>query len=123
VINCSEVTGLNTELDVIEYRDGASVLFSTQKMSGLRKFGDIVIKKGVFDSDQAYWDWYSSVEMNTPLRKTVTIELLDETHSPVMTWALTNAWPKKVENPDFKSDASEVAVETITLVHEGLSLA
>ena len=123
VINCSEVTGLNTELDVIEYRDGASVLFSTQKMSGLRKFGDIVIKKGVFDSDQASWDWYSSVEMNTPLRKTVTIELLDETHSPVMTWALTNAWPKKVENPDFKSDASEVAVETITLVHEGLSLA
>ncbi len=123
VINCSEVTGLNTELDVIEYRDGASVLFSTQKMSGLRKFGDIVIKKGVFDSDQAYWDWYSSVEMNTPVRKTVTIELLDETHSPIMTWALTNAWPKKVENPDLKSDASEVAVESITLVHEGLSLA
>ncbi len=123
VINCSEVTGLNTELDVIEYRDGASVLFSTQKMSGLRKFGDIVIKKGVFDSDQAYWDWYNSVEMNTPLRKTVTIELLDETHSPIMTWALTNAWPKKVENPDLKSDASEVAVESITLVHEGLSLA
>ena len=106
VINCSEVTGLNTELDVIEYRYGASVLFSTQKMSGLRKFGDIVIKKGVIASDQAYWDWYNSVEMNTPLRKTVTIELLDETHSPIMTWALTNAWPKKVENPDLKSDAS-----------------
>ena len=33
------------------------------------------------------------------------------------------AWPKKVENPDLKSDASEVAVETITIVHEGLSLA
>lgn len=123
VINCSEVTGLNTELDVIEYRDGASVLFSTQKMSGLRKFGDIVIKKGVFASDKDYWDWYSSVQMNTPLRKTITIELLDETHAPIMTWALTNAWPKKVENPDLKSDASEVAVESITLVHEGLSLA
>ncbi len=123
VINCSEVTGLNTELDVIEYRDGASVLFSTQKMSGLRKFGDIVIKKGVFASDKDYWVWYNSVQMNTPLRKTITIELLDETHAPIMTWALTNAWPKKVENPDFKSDASEVAVETITLVHEGLSLA
>ena len=64
-----------------------------------------------------------TVEMNTPLRKTVTIELLDETHSPIMTWALTNAWPKKVENHDLKSDASEVAVESITLVHEGLSLA
>jgi phage tail-like protein len=123
VINCSEVTGLNSELDVIDYRDGASVEFSTQKMSGLRKAGDIVIKKGVFQSDQEYWDWYNSVEMNTPMRKTVTIELLDETHSPVMTWALTNAWPKKVENPDLKSDASEVAVETITIVHEGLSLA
>ncbi len=47
VINCNEVTGLNTTLDVIEYRDGASPEYSTQKMSGLRKFGDIVVKKGV----------------------------------------------------------------------------
>ncbi len=47
VINCSEVTGLNTELDVIEYRDGASVEFSTQKMSGLRKYDDVVMKKDV----------------------------------------------------------------------------
>jgi len=85
VINCSEVTGLNTNLNVIEYRDGASVEFSTQKMSGLRKFGDIVIKKGVFQDHQEYWDWYNAVEMNNPVRKTVTIELLDEQHAPVMT--------------------------------------
>ncbi|MEC8693293.1 MAG: phage tail protein, partial [Bacteroidota bacterium] len=65
VINCSEVTGLNSELDVIDYRDGASVEFSTQKMSGLRKAGDIVIKKGVFQSDQEEWDVYNSVERNT----------------------------------------------------------
>jgi len=123
VINCNEVTGLNTTLDVIEYRDGASVEFSTQKMSGLRKFGDIVVKKGVFQDHTEYWDWYNAVQMNDPVRKSITIELLDEQHAAIMTWVLKNAWPSKVENPDLKSDASEVAVETITIVHEGLSLA
>lgn len=122
IINCSEVSGLDIELDVIEYRDGNSQTFSTQKMSGLKKYSDITIKKGVFVDDKQYYEWLNAVQMNTPERKDVTISLLDEEHAPVMTWKLLNAWPKKIASPDMKSDSSEVAIETIEIAHEGLTI-
>ena len=122
IMNCSEVSGLEAELDVIEYRDGNSPTFGTQKMSGLRKGGDVTIKKGVFADDQDYYTWFNAVSMNTPERKDVTISLLDEEHSPVMTWKLIAAWPSKISSPDMKSDSSEVALEEITIVHEGISI-
>lgn len=122
IMNCSEVSGLEAELDVIEYRNGNSPTFSTQKMSGLRKGGDVTIKKGVFADDLDYYTWFNSVSMNTPERKDVTISLLDEEHAPVMTWKLIMAWPSKISSPDMKSDSSEVALEEIVIVHEGVSI-
>lgn len=122
IINCSEVSGLDIELDVIEYRDGNSQTFSTQKMSGLRKSSDVTIKKGIFADDKDYYEWFNAVAMNTPERKDVTISLLDEEHSPVMTWKLINAWPKKIASPDMKSDSSEVAIESIEIAHEGVTI-
>jgi phage tail-like protein len=121
-MNCSEVSGLDMELDVIEYRDGNAQTFSTQKMSGLRKSGDVTIKKGIFADDKDYYTWFNEVAMNTPVRKDVTISLLDEEHAPVMTWKLINAWPKKISSPDMKSDSSEVAIETMEIAHEGVSI-
>jgi phage tail-like protein len=122
IMNCSEVSGLDMETDVIEYRDGNSNIFTTQKMSGLQKFSDITLKKGVFVDDVEFHDWFKLVSMHIPERKDVTISLLDEAAAPVMTWKLINAWPKKVSAPDMKSDASEVAIETIEIVHEGCEL-
>ncbi len=61
--------------------------------------------------------------MNTIKRETVVIKLLDETGAPTMTWTLTNAWPTKITGTDLKSEANEVAVETLELAHEGLTIA
>jgi phage tail-like protein len=47
---------------------------------------------------------------------------MDESHNPVITWALANAWPTKVQSTDLKADANEVAIESIELVHEGLTI-
>ncbi|GAB7215208.1 phage tail protein [Dickeya oryzae] len=60
--------------------------------------------------------------MNTIARTAVTINLLDESGSPAMTWKLKNAWPTKISGTDLKSDGNEVAVETIELAHEGLEV-
>ena len=60
--------------------------------------------------------------MNTPVRKDVTISLLDEEHTPVMTWKLINAWPKKISGPSLKSDGNDVAIESMTIVHEGITV-
>ena len=118
-----EVTGLSAETQVIEYRAGNSKQFSTVKMPGLKKYGNITLKKGIFKDDKALWDMYDLVKMNTFERKTVTISLLDEANNEAMSWTLTNAFPVKMTVTDMKSDNNEAAIESMELAHEGLSIA
>ncbi len=117
-----EVSGLDIEAQIIEYRHGNSKEFSTIKMPGIKKTGNVTLKKGVFVKDNAFWDWFSQIKMNTIERKTVVISLLDEEGNPTMVWTLNNAWPTKITGTDMKSDGNEVAVETIEVAHEGLTI-
>ena len=55
-------------------------------------------------------------------RRAVTIKLLNEDHEPIVVWRLENAWPKKIQSTDLKADANEVAIETMELTHEGLTV-
>ena len=121
VMSFQEVSGLDTETQPIEYRHGDSPEFSTINMPGLKKFGNITMKKGVFKSDNKFWDWYSQIKMNTIKRVPITISLLDESGSPTMVWTLANAWPTKISGTDLKSDGNEVAIESIDIAHEGLT--
>ncbi|MBI1763571.1 MAG: phage tail protein [Acidobacteria bacterium] len=122
VMNFQEVSGLDVEAQPIEYRHGDSPVFSTIKMPGIKKYGNVTMKKGVFKGDQKFWDWFNQIKLNTIKRETVTISLLDETGAPTMVFTLTNAWPTKITGTDLKSDGNEVAIETIELVHEGLTI-
>ncbi|MGD0720200.1 MAG: phage tail protein [Roseiarcus sp.] len=118
-----EVTGLDTEAQVIEYRAGNSKAFSTIKMPGIVKSGNVTLKKGVFVKDNKFWDWYNQRKMNLIKRSAITIKLLDQDANPTMTWTLTNAWPTKITSTDLKADGNEVAVETIEIAHEGVTIA
>lgn len=117
-----EVSGLDIEAQIIEYRHGNSPEFSTIKMPGIKKTGNVTLKKGVFVKDNAFWDWFNQIKMNTIERKTLVISLLDEEGNPTMVWSLNNAWPTKITGTDMKSDGNEVAVETIEVAHEGLTI-
>ena len=97
--------------------------FSVISMPGIKKSGNVTMKKGIFKSDNKFWDWFSQIKMNTIKRVPVTISLLDEGGAPTMVWTLANAWPTKVTGTDLKSDGSEVAVESIEIAHEGLTIA
>ena len=122
-VSFQEVSGLDIEAQPIEYRHGDSPEFSTIKMPGIKKSGNVTMKKGVFKSDNKFWDWFNEIKMNTIKRKTVTIKLLDEAGAPTMTWTLKNAWPTKITGTDMKSDGNEVAVESIEIAHEGIVIA
>ena len=118
-----EVSGLDTETQIIEYRAGNSKLYSTIKMPGIAKVGNVTLKKGVFVKDNKFFDWYSQIKMNTIKRIPITISLLDEGGAPTMVWTLSNAWPTKITGTDLKSDANEVAIETLEIAHEGITIA
>jgi len=113
-----EVTGLDTETQIIEYRNDKSPLFSTEKMPGIAKFGNVTLKRGIFVNDNTFWTWRSQITMNTIGRRTVLIRLLDESGSTTMHWTLQNAWPTKITATDLKSDGNEVAVDSIEIAHE-----
>jgi phage tail-like protein len=123
VMSFQEVSGLDAEAQPIEYRSGDSKAFSVIKMPGLKKFSDVTMKKGVFKSDNKLWDWFNEIGMNTIKRKPITISLLDEKGDPAMIWTLANAWPTKITGTDLKAQGNEVAVETIVIAHEGLTIA
>jgi phage tail-like protein len=81
------------------------------------------MKKGVYKGDNKFWDWFNEIKMNTIKRKPVTISLLDETGAPTMVWTLLNAFPIKITSTDLKAEGNEVAIETIEIAHEGLTIA
>lgn len=123
VMSFQEVSGLDVEAQPIEYRAGDSKNFSTIKMPGIKKSGNVTMKKGVFKSDNNFWNWFNQIKMNTIKRVPITISLLDEGGAPTMVWTLVNAWPTKITGTDLKADGNEVAVETIEIAHEGLTIA
>ena len=118
----SEISGLESEVKPIEYRHGDSKVFSPIKMPGLRSVGNVTLKKGIFAKDSIFWDWFNQTQLNIIKRMTVVINLLDEKAAPKMTWTLTNAWPTKVTGTDLKSDSSEVAIESLEIAYETLTV-
>ena len=113
-----EVSGMDVENQIIEYRKSNSKLFSVDKMPGITKYSNITMKRGVFVNDNAFWNWHAQISMNTVKRRTVLIKLLDENGDVTMQWQLNNAWPTKISSTDLKSEGNEVAVDTIEIAHE-----
>lgn len=122
-VNFQEVDGLNSETQVIEYRHGNSPIFYPIKMPGIGKVGNVTMRKGTFVNDNSFWTWYDEIKMNTIKRRTVVVNLLDESGAPKMVWTLNNAWPTKITGTDLKSEGNEVAVEAIELAFETLTVA
>jgi phage tail-like protein len=121
-IGFSEVSGLTQESQVIEYRDGQFPEYSSIKMPGLRKFSNVTLKRGIVKADNDFFKWLSTIKLNQVERRDVVISLLNEEHTPVMTWKIHNAFPVKVEGPGLKASGNEVAIESIEIAHEGLEL-
>ena len=118
----TEVSGLTVETEVIEYREGNLPEFNKLKMPGMQKFGNITMKRGTFKGDNDFYLWWNTVALNTIERRNLTISLLNESHQPVVVWSVKNAWPTKVQSTDLKGDGNEVAIETIEIAHEGLTI-
>jgi len=118
----SEVSGLDIEVQSIEYREGNNPEYEPLKMPGIPKYGNVTLKRGIIAGDNELYEWLSTTALNKVERRAVTIHLLNESHEPVVTWQLRDAWVTKLEGPTLNATANEVAIETIELAHEGLTI-
>jgi phage tail-like protein len=116
-----EVSGLTSETDVIEYRNGSDKTNTVRKLPGLTSYANIVLKRGV-TQDTQLWQWRKAIEQGTPDRRSGSIVLLDDERNPVRRWHFTEGWPAKLEGPALNASANEVAIETIEIAHEGLRI-
>lgn len=121
-VTFAEASGLAVENQVIEYRAAEAPIYSTIKMPGIPKFGNITLKRGIMAADNELYQWFATTALNQIERRDVTISMLNESHEPIVTWNIINCWPVKVEGPGLKASGNEVALETIELAHEGLVL-
>ncbi len=116
-----ECSGLDSSTDPVEYREGGENS-TTRKLPGKTKYSDISLKRGITDSDEL-WKWRKSVVDGKIQRKNGSIVLLDDAGEEKIRWNFVSAWPSKWEGPSFNATANEVAVEGLTIAHEGVDRA
>jgi phage tail-like protein len=117
----SECTIPDTTSDVVEYREGNELPWA-RKLPALTKWGNITLKWGATDSLELY-DWRKQVEQGKmkDARRKVAIIVQDEEGIPAARWEFDSAWPSKYDGPDLTAKGNDVAVETLEIVHEGMS--
>ena len=113
----SDCTGLESEVDVIEYREGGDR--SIRKLVGLPRFGDITLKRGITKSAELQ-TWHREILNGVSDRRNVAIVLLDDERTEVVRWNVFHAFPRKWEGPHLHASGNEVAIETLVLCCEGV---
>lgn len=116
----NEVSGLQAEIEVQEYREGGINDFM-HKFAGPVKFpSNLVLKNGITDSVKL-WSWYQDVMRGKFARKSLDVVLLDAAGDEKRRWKFKNAYPVKWNGPGLKATSSEVALESLELAHEGFA--
>ncbi len=121
VASFSEATIPDSTTDPVDYREGTDPTHQ-RKLSGLTKYGNITLKKGI-TSDLELYSWRKSVEDNGAIvaRQTISLVLVDEEGNDKCRWNIVDAWPTKYDPSDFSAKGNEVMIETLEIVHEGIT--
>jgi phage tail-like protein len=116
----SDVSGLGVDVSYSEYRNGNERVNTTRKVPNTHKLDDVTLKRGLVGSPDLF-NWLKGVRDGDAAPRDISITLLDEARSPVATWRLHRAQPKKWVGPTMAAKGGgEVAMEELHLVHEGI---
>ena len=130
----AKVSGLNTEIEVVEYREGTDNT-TMRKLPGLVSYDNITLERGISQNSELI-EWYDAVieaiggipsavsqnGLDGNFRKDVTIQLLTRNGEAAREWKLSKAWPCKLAIGDLDASSSDTIMETIELCHEGLTV-
>ena len=116
----TEVSGLGSEHEVVEYREGSDSGEVIRKLPGPLRYDNIVLKRGLIRGNTDWWDWRQAVITDGVAAATHdgAIELIDRSNEVVARWNFENAWPVKITGPQLPSSSNDVAIEELTIAHE-----
>ena len=113
----SEVTGLQSEIELEEYREGG-VNGYVHRLPKATKYQPIVLKRGITNSPDL-WNWYDAVKNGVIARMDGSIIMNDEANNEIVRWDIFDCYPVKWIGPDMNASQSSVAIESVELVHNG----
>jgi phage tail-like protein len=116
------VSGLSTEVDTTPWREGASRDGAVRMVPGLQRFAPVVLTRAIEPGDNEFFEWMNTVRGSEAERRDVSISLLNASHEPVVTWKLRAAFPARLDYGPLNALGSDIATESLTLVHEGLAV-
>jgi phage tail-like protein len=92
---------------------------TSQIDSNRSKLGSLVLRRGM-NQRMELWAWHEAVLMGdiVSARKSASLIMYAADGKPVARYHLENAWPSKLEIGALKAGASEVLMETVTIVCE-----
>jgi len=116
-----ECSGLTFNTDPVDYREGADVPLHVRKLTGLRKFSNVVLKRG-YTENRDLWNWYKNVLNGVTDRRNGAIVLQDELHQDAVRWIFENGFICKYEGPTMNATSNDVAIETIEICAEQVTI-
>ncbi len=116
----TEVSGLQAEMETQEIEEGGINGF-THRVPGRVKVSNLTLKRGMTRSNE-FIKWFMSTTPGSVDRRNISLVLYDVKGEKVSAWHFQNAYPVKWIGPQFTSDGNTVAVETVELAHEGMSV-
>jgi phage tail-like protein len=109
------VGGIKSDNEVTDYSEGGVTAW-TRKVIGVRKWPNLVLKQGFTGDPRLFkWKW-------APKRVNGMIVQLGANMKEICRWEFVNGYPVKWEGPDFDAMKNELAIETIEIAHEGLTM-
>ena len=116
-----ECSGLDSTVNAGTYREGTDPTLALRQIPGLQSFSHIVLKRGL-SQDNALWEWHKLALEGRVKRRTISIILRDDQGKDKIWWNIKECWPTKWSGPAMDAAGDNIAIETLELAHEGISV-
>lgn len=115
----SEVSGFSTSMNTLEYEEGGINAYVHTFVAGF-KHENLTLKKGFLD--KSLLQWYNKIKQGQIERKSGSVILLDSKNEEVVRWNFNDAYPIKFQSDPLSALGSEIVMQSLELVHTGLSI-
>jgi len=114
----TEVSGLQLEMEVMEYAEGGNNAF-VHRLPGRTKVSNLTLKRGLTGSNE-FFKWYLEVAQGKITRRHVSVIMYDVHGDELSRWEFIDAYPVKWIGPQLNAGGAAVAIETLELAHSGM---
>ena len=125
-----ECTGLEIEMDVQEYTEGGRNSGTVRRV-GRAKYQPLLLRRGLFyrkeaegQVDAELWLWLQRIlEGVRPVaRYDGVVHVMGQDNQVRASWMFDRGLPAKIRGPELTAKTGEIAIEELTIAHEGLRL-